>query len=149
MTKTPICFLHTAHAAIPPLARCFAESAPDLQITNLLDDGILRFLAKGNHAAAERRLAGLVAAARDAYRAELIMVTCSSVTREMIDALRPSAGAPLLKIDDAMAERAVRAGRRLGVLATSPPTVEPTTRLLNRAAADARGAGGTGDPIDS
>jgi Asp/Glu/hydantoin racemase len=44
---------------------------------------------------------------------------------------------PLLKIDNPMAEEAVRAGRRLGVVMSFRPTQEPTTRLLLDAAARA------------
>jgi Asp/Glu/hydantoin racemase len=44
---------------------------------------------------------------------------------------------PILKIDDAMAAAAVRAGRTIGVAITSPPTQGPTTRLLEEAASEA------------
>jgi hypothetical protein len=44
---------------------------------------------------------------------------------------------PALKIDYPMARAAVRAGRRIGVAATFPPTLAPTSKLLNEAAAEA------------
>jgi Asp/Glu/hydantoin racemase len=44
---------------------------------------------------------------------------------------------PVLKIDYPMARRAVRAGRRVGVAATFPPTLVPTSRLLREAAKEA------------
>jgi Asp/Glu/hydantoin racemase len=65
------------------------------------------------------------------------MVTCSSVPREMTDALAADFPFPVLKIDYPMARRAVRAGRRIGVAATFPPTLVPTSKLLRDAAAEA------------
>jgi hypothetical protein len=62
------------------------------------------------------------------------MVTCSSVTPAIIAALTPDAGIPLFKIDDPMAADAVRAGRRIGVVMTFPPTQASTSRLLEEAA---------------
>jgi GT2 family glycosyltransferase len=44
---------------------------------------------------------------------------------------------PVLKIDYPMARAAVRAGRRIGVAATFTPTLAPTSKLLNEAAAEA------------
>lgn len=130
----PISFLHTSPAAIPPLMQYYSEKAPELEITNQLDDGLLRFLARGNAQLAERRLGEMLAIARDLYEARAVMVTCSSVTMEIVTSLGQSAGIPLIKIDNPMAEEAVRAGRRLAVMATFPPTVRPTTDLLKEAA---------------
>jgi Asp/Glu/hydantoin racemase len=55
----------------------------------------------------------------------------------MITELGARAACPVLKIDHPMAQQAVRAGRRVGVVATFPPTLGPTRRLLGRAAAEA------------
>ncbi len=115
----------------------YGENAPDLEITNQLDDGLLRLLANGKADAVERRLAGMLNAAREVYSARLVMVTCSSVTPAIMANLAPSAGIPMFKIDDPMAAEAVRAGRRIGVVMTFPPTQQPTTRLLEGAARDA------------
>ena len=65
------------------------------------------------------------------------MVTCSSVSKEMVDSLARDFTLPVLKIDYPMARRAVGAGRRIGVAATFPPTLVPTSRLLREAAAEA------------
>ena len=134
---TPVSFLHTSPAAIPPLMQYYGEHAPDLEITNQLDDGLLRYFARGESGAAERRLAQMLATARDGYGARAAMITCSVVPPEVMASLVGSAGIPLLKIDNPMAEEAVKAGRRLGVVITFRPTTEPTTRLLRDAARNA------------
>lgn len=137
MTKTRVGFIHTSPAAIAPLMGFYGANAPELEITNLLDDGLLRLLAAGDHAAAQARLADMIATARTIYGARLVMITCSSVPQEMAERLGAAAGFPVLKIDYPMARHAVATGRKIGVAATFPPTLVPTTRLINDAAAEA------------
>ena len=136
-TKRSAAFIHTSPAAVGPLMQFYAEAAPELEITNLLDDGLLRLLAAGRAGDVRRRLEEMLRAAAETYRPELAMVTCSSVSREMTESLAGDFDFPVLKIDYPMARRAVRAGRRIGVAATFPPTLVPTSRLLREAAAEA------------
>ena len=137
--KRRVAFIHTSPAAIAPLMQFYGGAAPELEITNLLDDGLLRLLAAQNHAVARHRLAEMIRAAVETYDAELAMITCSSVPKEMAEGLAGGSRMPVLKIDYPMAREAVRAGRRIGVAATFPPTLAPTTRLLTQAAAEAGG----------
>jgi len=135
-TKRSVAFIHTSPAAVGPLMQFYAEAAPDLEITNLLDDGLLRLLAAGRGEDVRRRLEGMLGAAAGTYRPELAMVTCSSVSKEMVESISAAFALPVLKIDYPMARRAVRAGRKIGVAATFPPTLAPTRRLLTEAAAE-------------
>jgi aspartate/glutamate racemase len=136
-SKRKIAFIHTSPAAIGPLMQFYTEAAPDLEITNLLDDGLLRLLAAKDYETARARLSEMIKAARATYGAELAMITCSSVSKEMASELGKDFELPILKIDYPMARQAVHAGKRIGVAATFPPTLEPTGRLLNAAAKDA------------
>lgn len=133
-TKRSVAFIHTSPAAIGPLMQFYAAAAPELEVTNLLDDGLLRLLAAGRGEDVRRRLAEMLRAAAETYAPELSMVTCSSVSKEMTDSLARDFDFPVLKIDYPMARRAVRAGRRIGVAATFAPTLVPTSRLLREAA---------------
>ena len=135
--KRNVAFIHTSPAAIGPLMQFYSEAAPELQITNLLDDGLLRLLAAKDTPRAECRLAEMVGAAREVYAAEVAMITCSSVSREMAGRLSGAAGMPILKIDYPMARQAAEAGGRIGVAVTFPPTLETTSALLREAAAEA------------
>jgi aspartate/glutamate racemase len=132
-----IAFVHTSPAAIPPLMQYYGAEAPEFEIANLLEDGVLRMFSAGDYERAERRLGEMIATARDVYGAELAMITCSAVPRGVMDRLKSCARIPLIKIDDPMAAKAVRAGRRIGVAVTFRPTLEPTLRLLEGAARDA------------
>jgi Asp/Glu/hydantoin racemase len=122
--------------------RFYNEAAPELEITNLLDDGLLRLLAAREHATVEARLAEMLTVAVRTYEAELVMVTCSSVTKGMVERLAPLFDLPVLKIDYPMAREAVGAGRRrrIGVAATFPPTIIPTSQLISEAAEEAGAA---------
>jgi hypothetical protein len=130
-------FIHTSPAAIQPLADYYRDNAPDIEMTNLLDDGILRFFSMQDERGAESRLADLLCAARDAYGSELAMVTSSAVSSSMVARLADTIGFPIVKIDEALAGHAVETGSRLGVLVTFPPTQAVTRKLLEDAALEA------------
>ena len=129
-----VAFIHASPAAIDPLARFYREAAPELETTNLLDDGLLRFFALRRWDDAEQRLAEMIAAARAAHDCELAMLTCSAVPRGIVENLRPQADFPILRIDDALARRAVQTGGRIGLVVSFPPTLETTRELLNQTA---------------
>jgi Asp/Glu/hydantoin racemase len=137
ITKRNVAFIHTSPAAIAPLMQFYSVAAPELEITNLLDDGLLRLLAARKQSIAGKRLADMIEAARETYASELAMITCSSVSKEIAEALNDNFDLPVLKIDYPMARQAVSIGKRIGVAATFSPTLEPTTRLLYEAAEEA------------
>lgn len=82
-----------------------------------------------------RRLVVQIGSAETAG-ADAVLVTCSSIgpgvalARQLFDI-------PVMRIDDAMAEAAVRRARRIGVLATLRTTLDPTSALLRQKAAEA------------
>ena len=137
MNKRRVAFIHTSPPAVGPLMQFYSEAAPELEITNLLDDGLLRLLAAQDLATTSGRLADMLRVATEIYRAEFALVTCSSVPVEMVVELGLRVSVPLLKIDYPMAQQAVRAGRRIGVATTFPPTLGPTRRLIEAAATEA------------
>lgn len=135
--KRVLTFIHTSPAAIGPLMQFYSKAEPEWEITNLLDDGILRFFKAGQLDLVEERLREMLAAARTTYEAEAALITCSSVPSTMVQTLAEASPMPVLKIDDPMAQRAVETGSRIGVAVTFAPTQEPTRRLLAEAAARA------------
>lgn len=135
LQKRRVTFLHTAAPAVPPLIQFYSANAPDLEITNLLEDGIIRMLGAGQAGQAEQRLRAMMQAACDVYASELAMVTCSSVTLETTRRLEAEFGIPVIKIDGPMARKAVGLGSRIGVVVTFEGTIKPTSRLLEDTAA--------------
>ncbi|MBI3468024.1 MAG: Asp/Glu racemase [Planctomycetes bacterium] len=132
--KTSVSCIHTSPAAISPIAEFFAREAPGIQITNLLDDGLLRLLSRGDQAAVERRLSEMLCVAQEEYSAAAVLLTCSAIPAEILSRLRLQVPLPIVKVDEPMAEAAVRTGRRIGVVISFAATCEPTERLLRKTA---------------
>jgi hypothetical protein len=78
----------------------------------------------------------MVAYARFAQEegAQVILEACSSVG-EIVPRMQAAVTIPVVRIDWAMAEEAVRRSVRIGVAATLPTTLQPTARLLQEKAA--------------
>lgn len=137
MGATNVAFIHASPAAIGPLANYYAQAEPGWTITNLLDDGIMRHFREADAAAVESGLLSLVGRACSRYQAQAAMITCSAADLELTRRLALASPVPLVKIDVPMAEAAVAAGTRIGVLVTFPPTVAITTALLGEVARSA------------
>jgi Asp/Glu/hydantoin racemase len=82
-----------------------------------------------------RRLLALIESAEMAG-ADAVMVTCSSIGAGVVLG-QQLFDIPVIRVDEAMAEAAVRMGKRIGVMATLRTTLEPTIALLREKAADA------------
>lgn len=67
---------------------------------------------------------------------DAILNQCSSVG-EVADAIKPFLSIPVVKVDEAMAEKAVSLGRKIAVVATVPTTVGPSVRLIEQKAREA------------
>lgn len=128
--------LHASRAAVDPVATYYAARRPDWQITNILDDGIMRYLRERQWDAAVARLADWAKAASDAYGADAVLITCSALPVKALLELKDMVTLPLIKIDEPMAGLAVEKGSRIGVLSTFPATRETTNDLLRWAAGD-------------
>ncbi len=126
--------LHTTPATLEPLKALAKEIVPGCAVVNWVDDSILPQLAAngGNTGAVAERW---VHYARFAERAgaDVILGACSSVG-ELAEQVQAAVHVPFVRIDEAMAEEAVRRGSRIGVAATLATTLEPTARLLRHKA---------------
>jgi Asp/Glu/hydantoin racemase len=111
---------------------------PDVEVFNIVDESLLNNTIAANRLTPTtmRRLAEYIRSAEEAG-ADAAMVTCSSVG-PAVEAARPLVGIPVLRVDQPMADEAVRLGRRIGVIATLSTTLEPTTELV-KARAESQG----------
>jgi Asp/Glu/hydantoin racemase len=136
MTDEPkrLALIHTVAGLVPRFRELAAELMPDVETFDIVDETLLRDATREGRVSldtARRLFAHLAAAER--HGADAILVTCSSVGGA-VDAARPFAGVPLLRVDQAMAEQAVERGTRIGVLATLWSTLRPTAVLIERTA---------------
>lgn len=152
--------LHTVPALVPVFHELLTGRRGDLDIVHTADPSLLsRAVAHGITDDVEADLRAHLGALRDAG-ATAVLVTCSSIGEAATDAAA-TVGVPLLRVDAAMADEAVRRARagqgRILVLATLAATLGPTSRLVRAAAAgsdvevtaqvvaDAAGARAAGD----
>lgn len=134
MSAPRIAFLHTGAVNIAPFGALAAEFLPGATVVNYLDDRIVADLGDGARAASvPERIEDLVRAAA-AGGADAVMFTCSSIS-ELAAPAAAAAGVRVLRVDEAMADAAVAAGRRIRVLATLPTTCRPTLGLIEERAA--------------
>jgi Asp/Glu/hydantoin racemase len=132
-----LALIHTVAGLVPRFRELAAELLPDVETFDIVDETLLRDATTEGRVSldtARRLFAHLAAAER--HGADAILVTCSSMGN-VVDAARPFAGVPLLRVDQAMAEQAVERGTRIGVLATLWSTLGPTAALIRRTAHEA------------
>jgi len=129
--------LHTVATVIEPLTTIARELIPEVAISHLLDESILKNLIKIGKLNPEtiRCVTDLIVSA-DRSGADAVLITCSSIS-PCADVGRRLVGIPVLKIDEPMAEEAVAKGNRVGVAATLKTTLEPTVGLIESKADEA------------
>jgi Asp/Glu/hydantoin racemase len=131
---TRLALVHTVGSLEPVFRELVAELAPDAEVTSTVDEDLLgETIAAGSipNATADR-LEGHLRAAVEAG-ADLVLVTCTSMG-PAVDTIVRERGWPVLRVDEAMADAAVRRGRRVGVVATLATTLRPTADLIRRRA---------------
>src|SRR5690606_33977846 len=79
-----------------------------------------------------RRVVNYIGSAEEAG-ADFILVTCSSIGAAVESAM-PLTSVPVLRVDQPMADKAILSGKKIGVIATLPTTLEPTSDLVRRRA---------------
>jgi Asp/Glu/hydantoin racemase len=138
MSRT-LALIHTGTFLAPVFMKLCKELMPDVKVFNIVDESLINNTIAANQltASTSRRLAHYLESAEEAG-ADAILVTCSSIG-PAVDAARPFVNIPVLRVDQPMADKAVRMGRRIGVIATLSTTLEPTVKLIKaRAAAQGR-----------
>ena len=137
VSKT-LALIHTSMVFITVetmLQDIFAELMPDVRLINIVDDSLLPdVIAEGKISpAVTRRMCAYVVAAEVAG-ADAVLSLCSSLG-PAIDVARPLVSIPVIKIDEAMAEKVAREAERVGVMATVATTLGPTVSLIEGKAA--------------
>lgn len=127
-------FVHTSATLVPLFQQLTKEYLTNVDTFNIVDDSLIKdVIKKGelmpNTAA---RVVNHIKAAEEAG-ADVILVTCSSIGRA-IETAATLCNVPVIRVDQAMADEAVQLGKRIGVIATLPTTLEPTSDLVKRRA---------------
>jgi Asp/Glu/hydantoin racemase len=129
-----IAIIHSTPVTIDVLKPLVNELLPDYKIVNFVDDSILPQLGEndGDLSTVKDRLMHYARSAQE-VGADVILSACSSIG-ELAANMREEVSIPVVRIDDAMGEEAVRRGESIGVAATLPTTLRPTMELLRQKA---------------
>lgn len=127
--------LHTVGFLMDRFKALLAERYPGLDSFHMVDESLLQeALAQGGLTSGiVRRVVQQACLARDAG-AQAVLFTCSS-TSPAVDVARQVVDVPIIKIDDAMAQRAVELGARIGLMCTARSTLEPSRDIITSHAA--------------
>lgn len=122
-----IVLLHATPVAMQPIQSAFAESWPEAEIVNLLDDGLSIDRARESELT-EAMIERFVDFGSYGHRmgADGILVTCSAFG-PAIDRMIEALPIPVLKPNEAMFQAAIAQGGRVGMLATFGPSVGTMT----------------------
>ncbi|HWR14998.1 MAG TPA: aspartate/glutamate racemase family protein [Terriglobales bacterium] len=134
MSAKTLYAIHTGPVLVEVIKPLVKELLPGTSLVNIMDDGLLSEVREAGHltTAVTRRLIGYGVLAASAG-ASAILNCCSSVG-EAAEMLARVVDIPVVRIDEAMAERAVESGSRIGVIATLATTLDPTKQLILRKA---------------
>lgn len=132
-----LALIHTSPTLTPLFSALCAESMPETTIFHMVDESLIKDTIREGRLrrVTMRRLLSMIESAEMAG-ADAVLVTCSSIgpgvalAQQLFDL-------PVIRVDEAMADAAVRMGRRIGVMATLTTTLEPTIALLQERARDA------------
>ncbi|MFL5757221.1 MAG: aspartate/glutamate racemase family protein [Chloroflexota bacterium] len=135
-----LALVHTVGSLEPVFASLARELLPDAEMVHVVDETLLKDAIREGGLTPEIRDRLRAHVADLAPAADAILVTCSSMG-PAVEIARDETAIPVLRVDEPMADEAVRLGRRIGVLATLSTTLEPTADLVRRRAV----AAGRGD----
>ena len=124
-----IALVHALKHSIVPIEASFAKLWPEATLMNLLDDSLSADLARDGRltdAMTERFLSiGRYAASTGT---DGILFTCSAFGPCIEAVAGERAPMPVLKPNEAMIEEAAKAGRKVGLLSSFPPTLASMPR---------------------
>lgn len=131
--------IHASHITITAMQPYLEKYLPEVQSMHLCDDTIQRdniragvgVIPKVNYFKFAQYAHNLEEAGVD-----LILLACSTFNYAA-ELGRPLVNVPIMQIDRPMMEKAVRTGKRIGLLATLETTVPASARLLDIAAEEA------------
>ncbi|MDB5247150.1 MAG: Asp/Glu/hydantoin racemase [Segetibacter sp.] len=127
--------IHTSATLVPVFQQLCNQFLPGVHVFNIVDDSLIKdVIAKGELTPQTARRVVEYVGSAEAAGADHILVTCSSIG-SAVEAAAALTNVPVLRVDQPMADLAVQTGRRIGVVATLPTTLAPTSDLVRRRAA--------------
>lgn len=134
MSRKKLGLIHTSATLVPVFQQLCSQHLPGVDVFNIVDDSLIKNVIQcGELRPDTARRAVSYAASAEAAGADFILYTCSSIGAAVETAATLSK-VPVLRVDQPMADKAVQLGKKIGVIATLPTTLGPTTDLVKRRA---------------
>lgn len=134
MKEKTLGLVHTSATLVPVFAELCNRYLPGIKVFNIVDDSLIKnTIACGELTASTSRRVVNYAGSAEEGGADFILFTCSSIG-PAVETAAMVTGVPVLRVDQPMADIAVKTGKRIGVIATLATTLEPTTDLVRRRA---------------
>ncbi|MCL2571396.1 MAG: aspartate/glutamate racemase family protein [Defluviitaleaceae bacterium] len=122
--------IYTGKGLQDPLSALISQMLPGFRQVSIIDDNIIGECVKAGEVTANvKSLLNKYYKAAVDMGADIILNTCSSVG-DVADAAAPASPVPLIRIDEAMAIKAVENHKKIAVVATLPTTLDPTLRFI-------------------
>jgi Asp/Glu/hydantoin racemase len=130
-----IALIHTTPVTVDSLNKLINDKRSEVELINIVDDSILPELIsnQADISLVEERVKYYIQVAVD-QGADLVMSACSSIG-EIFDQEDENYDIPVMRIDSAMADKAVENAETIGVAATLETTLSPSTELIKKKAA--------------
>ncbi|MFB9378007.1 aspartate/glutamate racemase family protein [Kineococcus gynurae] len=132
---TVVGLLHSEHEQARIFAALLAQRDPEVQFRHLVDRGLLNAARRSGIESVRPAMADRLRRLQ-AEGADLVVCTGSTLSG-LAKVVGDEIGVEVLRVDRPMAEAAVRAGRRLAVVATLPTAARSVRELLHEAAGEA------------
>ncbi len=127
MAQKTLGLIHTSATLVPVFQQLCNQHLPGVQIFNIVDDSLIKNVIKwGELRPDTARRAVSYAASAEAAGADFILYTCSSIGAA-VETAATLTKVPVLRVDQPMADKAIQTGSKIGVIATLPTTLNPTT----------------------
>ena len=131
---TTVGFLHTADVHVATFTRLLAAADPTAIGRHVVDATLL---ADARERGVDEELRARVVERLRSLAATVDVIVCTCSTVSGVAEAAEAVGVPVVRIDRPMAREAVRAGRRIAVVAAVESTISPTLQLLGEEAAAA------------
>ncbi|MDR2301886.1 MAG: aspartate/glutamate racemase family protein [Deltaproteobacteria bacterium] len=134
MTTKKVAIIHTFLYSVEDFKTLFKKYLPEVEMVNIVDDSLLaESLANKKRTEGVTQRMALYAFAAQSLGVDAILNQCSSVSGA-VDLIQPMLKIPYVKVDEPMAEEAVKLGTKIAVIATAISTVEPSSQLVETVA---------------
>lgn len=123
--------IHTTPATLQSTTKLINDNLSDVLVMNILDDTILSDMATEHNIEYVKERWAVYAKTLAEMGADAVLSACSTVG-PFAEECNKKMDIPVMRIDEAMAEEAVKMGNNITVIATFKPTLAPTTDLIKR-----------------